>query len=283
MMQSDVQSTFGPEVRVIVARPVAVNLRILAVSLYQQLSSLKFSLHQLETIVTDQKKVEEILKAPIVLMGTGMVMVPLNAMSQMIEIAKQLTLVGVKQSKPGRLKKDERNKNTFIDLTEFAKFNPLRSDIEAGICPIPIFEISPDKIEKISSGVNLDDVRAILDEFDIYKYFYPSPDQLALGLAHRGANSTQLMEGLTAPPRIGHPYSSAEMVGKDTKLEKILNTLQEAGMIAEGEFGYNVTPKGEEVRVKVKFRPREGVVSKVLGRLQVKASILNIAKLKFGK
>ena len=53
---------------------------------------------------------------------------------------------------------------------------------------------------------------------------------------------------------------------------QMIDELQEKGLLVEGEAGFELTEAGQSVRGVVKFRPREGFISKLLQRLNVTVS-----------
>jgi hypothetical protein len=56
-------------------------------------------------------------------------------------------------------------------------------------------------------------------------------------------------------------------------LPDLIETLSELGYLAEGEHGVEVTPAGQTTRMQLKFRPREGLISKLINRFTVNANI----------
>jgi hypothetical protein len=50
----------------------------------------------------------------------------------------------------------------------------------------------------------------------------------------------------------------------------IVEQLVDQGLLVEGEIGFEVTKDGNTQRATVRFRPREGLISKICQRLNVK-------------
>ena len=63
------------------------------------------------------------------------------------------------------------------------------------------------------------------------------------------------------------------MLSPSIPVGKVIEELQQAGYVAEGEVELTLTPQGQEARTKVKFKPREGFLSKLLASLK---PIINI-------
>ncbi len=53
----------------------------------------------------------------------------------------------------------------------------------------------------------------------------------------------------------------------------MLESFKSAGYIAEGELSWEMTPEGKTVRQNVKFRPRESLISKVIGQFSAKLDL----------
>ena len=148
-----------------------------------------------------------------------------------------------------------------------------RVDLRMGLCPVVLDDFSLDEIEGICSGRNPDDTRGILQRLHLLQYFFPSPDQLALGLIERGAPTPSgLLSNLEAAPHLGHPYASPELMSP-ASLPDVVEALQERGLVVEGEMSLEVTPAGNTIRSSVRFKPREGLVSKLLNRVSVTLSL----------
>jgi hypothetical protein len=52
-----------------------------------------------------------------------------------------------------------------------------------------------------------------------------------------------------------------------------VEALEDKGLVVDGEFGVSVTPSGTEVRANVKFRSKEGALSKLWNRVNVNVGL----------
>lgn len=151
-----------------------------------------------------------------------------------------------------------------------------RIDLKTGLCPIPMDDFSTTDIEMMCSARNLDDTRTLLQRLQLLQYFFPPPDQLALGLIDRGElTPSRVLSDLEAAPQLGHPYAAAEIISV-TSLSQIVEALQEQGLVVEGEMSLEVTPAGKTIRSSVQFKPREGLVSKLLNRVSVTLNLKDL-------
>jgi|SRR5665213_200553 len=70
-------------------------------------------------------------------------------------------------------------------------------------------------------------------------------------------------------PQLGHPYGPTALVSENTKLTDMIDALGERGMIVEGELGLEVGPGGKQIRTSLKFKPQEGLLSKIINRFSL--------------
>ena len=148
-----------------------------------------------------------------------------------------------------------------------------RIDLATGTCPFFIDLLGPHAFECIQDGDDTKAVRDVLESLDILQYFFPAPDQLALGIADRYACSpTELAASVSSAESLGHPLSKSEVVSV-SELTGMVIALQNCGLVVEGEGKFELTPKGQSIRTTVRFKPRESVVSKILNRVSVNLSL----------
>jgi hypothetical protein len=81
-------------------------------------------------------------------------------------------------------------------------------------------------------------------------------------------------------PEIGHPYGDMEVVGNNVAIPDIIEMLQDRGLLVEGELGMEVGPTGKSIRQTVRFKPREGFISKLISRFSFKVDLKNVIGLK---
>jgi hypothetical protein len=139
---------------------------------------------------------------------------------------------------------------------------------------MPLYEFLGDDWELIASGVDHDAIRERLSRAGVLQYFFPPMDQTALGFVDWGlANPEKLKEQLPLAPRLGHPFEGAELVSPDVGIEEIIDALQDRGLIVEGEAGLETSTEGNKLRLDVKFRPREGLLSKLINRTNLQVNL----------
>lgn len=156
--------------------------------------------------------------------------------------------------------------------------DPVQQDAKMGIGTIPIYEFSASEIETVRQDKGVESMRELLTQKGVLQYFFPAPDQLALGLVERGniINTSRLIETTQAAPNLGHPFGSPEIVTPGYSVMKIIDELQDRKLIIEGETALEITPEGNSIRQIVKFRPREGLVSKLIKRFSFNFDLKNL-------
>jgi len=124
------------------------------------------------------------------------------------------------------------------------------------------------------NGTAFDDIEASWKTRGIYQYFFPPPDQIALGLVERSAAGlSTVSSALEIAPKIGHPHGASELVNVQANASKLVEELTAVGLLVEGEMGLEMTEAGVQTRATVKFRPREGFLSKLVQRFTVNANV----------
>jgi hypothetical protein len=122
--------------------------------------------------------------------------------------------------------------------------------------------------------MEIDECKNLLRKHNIYQYFYPAPDQLALGLAERGSvTPEQLIQELEKTPNEGHSFSKPEFLDTSSSLKNIVHELKEEGLLVEGDLGLEITKEGQTIRAQVRFSPREGLVKKLSRIFSLTANI----------
>ena len=166
-----------------------------------------------------------------------------------------------------------------VDFSKLLANVAPHTDSELGVCAIPVHEFDPNELEVIHSGTDSDAIGTILRQHDILQYFFPAPDQTALGLIDRGQHSIQSIDEIArVAPELGHPYGSSEIVTAES-LPSLIDELQERKLVVEGEVGLELTADGEQQRATIKFKPREGLISKIINRITVKINLKNVIKI----
>jgi hypothetical protein len=63
-------------------------------------------------------------------------------------------------------------------------------------------------------------------------------------------------------------------------VSEALDALQDRGLLAEGKIGLEVASAGQQVRASLKFKPREGLIPKVIVRYSFSVDLKNLIGLK---
>lgn len=159
--------------------------------------------------------------------------------------------------------------NSLLDiglamLRNFSRVDNLLSDRESGICPIPTYEFTETDWELLLSGTRIDDVQERLRRMDVYQYFYPSKDALTLGLVDRGVQSVDAINGgINQAQADGHIMMPNTILDSAADVQDIVSELRRSGLMVEGEMEWEVTEDGKNVRNLVRFRPSEGLISRI--------------------
>jgi hypothetical protein len=269
LMQVDIQATM-PGARVLLARPIAFDAASFARRFVEQMGRPDIDLQEWGNSLKDPPtKPGEVHPALTKLLGPFVAVlenVKLPPMNQVLAFVQQAALIDwVSALKSG----------STIPLANLLTMDSMEADRAYGICPIPMYELSDRDWELLLSGGNLGDIQERLKALGVFQYFFPPPDQIALGMVERdGANVASISSAVDAAPKIGHPLGPSELVSSSgTFMPEMVAELIDHGLLVEGEFGLEVTPSGTNVRSMVKFRPREGVLSKLIQRFSVNANV----------
>lgn len=284
MMQVDVQATM-PDARVLVARPVAIDLPELLRRVVKPLGLSEIDIASARSWFQALRNDREANDKLVAGLGVDKALEGSFAMFGKADMPVMPLILGL-ISQAGDLPWSDIGKifgdtaaTGSLDLTALLATDSLGADLRAGVCPIPLYELDEPDIEMFVTGTDLDAVRARLRALGIHQYFFPSRDQLALGLVDQGLRTgseiTQI--GETAP-LLGHPFGQAELVEKSADFVATLAALKEAGLIAEGELGIEIAEPGRTIRSTIKVRPREGLLTKIINRISVSISPLDLFK-----
>jgi hypothetical protein len=167
-----------------------------------------------------------------------------------------------------------------IRLEKLVGLDPTELDRHLGVCPIPLYELEQTDADVIREGKDLDGIRDILRCRQILQFFFPSPDHLALGLVDRGLRSpTSVLNELSKAPDIGHPFGPAELTPRETAIGETIDALEDKGYLVEGDIGIEMTGAARSVRASIRFKPREGIVSKLVSNVSIKLDLKDLFKL----
>jgi hypothetical protein len=284
LAQSDIQANI-PSLQVIMARPIAVNVPGLANTVSGLLgrSSMKLDeltkygpqlseyLSALTKYLPNQKEEAFKLFRPIMEIINSFEAAPLNVTSQILEIMQQLGKIRVETideiSQASSTENPVSTKKLVLHLERLMSTDPTEDDRQLGICAVPLYGFSPSEVEIIQRGADIEAIKDLLRRHNLLQYFFPAPDQLALGLVDRGATKIgHLLDHLTQAPSLGHPFGPSEITPPAIPVTKVIDALQERKLLVEGEIGLEITQEGHSIRTAVRFKPREGLLSKLINR-----------------
>lgn len=264
MMQADIQSAFS-SIHVIVAKPILMNLQGIARSVIKESISDesddnlkdKFLMQLGKQLFQSEISEIDVLE----LSGMHQYMQAIFDINQVFEMAS-----------------DKPIKSDADKLAELISKEPDKQEKVLGLCPIPIYDFSKEDFEILLSGRDIEAARVILNRLSILQYFFPPPDNLALGIIDRAPidNSRQLINQLKQVPELGHPFGDYEIVQSKTSINDMIDKLRERKLLVEGEIGFELTPEGESIRSTIRFKPREGLLSKIINRFSLNIDLKDL-------
>jgi hypothetical protein len=282
LAQADIQA-IAPSTKIILARPIAINLQSFALSVIGQLGAARLPFSQLTPAnpedTNEKMRVQELFQS--LLGGTiesvsrPFKYVELNTISFVKELVQQLSLVQLdglnSAERPGV---PDFKQTPMLILEQLVSFDPVAVDRSGGVCAIPLYQLEDDDFDTFSRG-DEDSARACLMKHHVFQYFFPPADQIALAASDRGVVSTpeSLYKYVTTAPEIGHPLAPNELVDPHARITELVDALQDRGLLVEGSGAIEISPTGQEVRAELKFRPREGLMEKLSRVLSVKVDI----------
>lgn len=288
LVQGDVQSAY-PEKNVLLVRPIVIDLSAIAKKVFQSIEFAELGPVELEALGTYLKALQEnpadITKSeksdrlknlsPEALVkafdaiGKAFNHVYLPPVDQIVSVIQQASNIDWDVFKNSIASDAQKPIFSFGKLLEF---DALAADRSLGVCPLPLYEFTENDWDLFFNS-RTEDIQQRLQDLNIYQYFYPSPDHLTLGFVERGlSKEAEVKDAVDAAPSIGHPFGRMEIISAND-IAGILDGLKGAGYVAEGEYGIEITPTGDTVRSTIKFRPREGVITRILNRISLNLSL----------
>ncbi len=173
----------------------------------------------------------------------------LNLVAAWKDVVQQLSLIEVEAAEvptEGEKESEEGAKAPPIfDLRKLIAYDPVSVDRSLGVCSIPLYDFTPENVEVFHSGKDVDTARELLKQKDVFQYFFPAADQLALGFVdEEHLPVSEVVDRLNKTPEVGHPFGQLELVAAETKVRDIVDALQDRGLLVEGEMGVEITPDG---------------------------------------
>jgi hypothetical protein len=282
MAHADIQSALK-SVRVVVARPIAINLANASRALTTAFGNSALGLSDLEKI-KDTTFSDNVVKPVLEKAGIAFAMAFPNLLPNILQAIEQLSKIKVDNFENLKTNIERKTDGTVEMTTPFSfnlealnKYDPTVQDLKFGICPVPLYDFSEPDTDLLLAGTDMDAIREVLKKHGILQYFYPAPDELALGLVDRGVKKpSELIEQLEQVPELGHPYGETEITSPVKSMAEIVDELRERKLIVEGEISMETTAGGEAIRQTVRFKPKEGLLSKLINRFELKIDLKDL-------
>jgi hypothetical protein len=277
LMRVDVQATM-PGARVLVARPLAIDIAHTTRSLFTTKSGSLDLMKVLElaNILGAGQMVQPMLEARYgdefrrLMADVGRSNLPIR--SHFLNLIEQAANINWSKIKDAGF--TEASSLAFEVVEQVAKSDNLAGDRKHGVCPVPTYELTEKDWDLFGSGRHIDEVQERLKALNIYQYFYPPADSVALGLIDRDVGTeAEIQKGFDIAEKGGHVLSKNELLPEAKDLPELLEALKAQGYVAEGEYSYEATEEGRTVRKSVKVRPRESFLTKIINRINLNASI----------
>jgi hypothetical protein len=276
LTQVDIQGSM-PDVRVLVARPIAIDLGVLARRLANFLGSERIRLGEVTKTMQrfqalpkpkQERLTQRFFGEALAGMAGAFKHVTLPTVAQIVAVIQQAA--NIDWSSVLNSSGERKDQELEIPLSGLLSVDNLAIDRSHGVCPIPLFEFTEEDWALFSSADDVAAIRIRLEELGIYQYFFPQIDELTLGFVDRGATQSQSIgRAVAATDQLGHPIQTAGIIESEKELRDVVSGLREAGYLIEGELGLEVSPSGRTFRATVKYRPKESLFTKVLNRISV--------------
>ena len=285
LSHADIQATM-PGMKVIMVRPIATNLSIFAKVLTEIVGTKKIGTDEWKWLSENAndlkdaaKQFGEDLKNKLqnyTIINTNIA--SLNWSAVLKNIIDQLFVIKTELEKT-RSVQDANGKLwdkhiPTLDLSPLINYDPTEKDRNMGVCPMPLYNLSENQVETFHSGSDIEQIRAVLKLQDIFQYFFPPPDHIALGLIDEiPISENKLVDHLNFVPSLGHPFGKYEILSEDVSISDVIEALISKKLMVEGETGFEITPQGKTIRASVRFKPRESFLEKLSDTLSLKLDL----------
>lgn len=277
LAQADIQAAI-PSIKIVMARPVAINLQPIAMVLMEKLGGVRIPFSRFELLSSKEKGeqyAKELLNDVGEIVARPYLYVQLNTLSLWKEVIQQLSLLqfegfsGKQEDQPPDLKA-----MPMMILEQLLRYDPVAVDRSGGVCAVPLHLLDQADFEAIARG-DADYARACLVRHGVFQYFFPPADQIALAAVDRGEATTAdaISRRVEMAPDLGHPLAPNELVDPQAHVMDLVDALKDRKLIIEGNMSIEVSPTGRTVRSEVKFRPREGVMEKLARVISIKVDM----------
>jgi hypothetical protein len=263
LVQADIQAAYS-NYHVLSIRPAVVSIPKVAEAIQAAFGSTFLSKEFLEAIKRDTSLIKNLIEPNLKHLGTLVKSVSIRPLPQWLELIQQLARLDIRLV-------DVATGDHSVDLTNVIAYDPIAADRTVGVCGFPLYEFSVEDINLIASSPSPEEVAECLKSRNIFQYFFPGADQLALGLVDRGIRRVDdIRNEIIRAPDLGHPLGEMEIVDKNADMLDVIDALRSRNMLVEGELGLDISDKGKSARCQIKFTPKEGVISRFFSRLSLK-------------
>lgn len=279
LAQADIQGSLG-KLRVVMARPIALNLAAVASVLTDSLGTVRLGQREL-ALAQQRPKVFERAMKRFVRKNENLVkrllfqanqIAELDLLTVWQEVLQQISLVDFEPN--ADLMTEESLPDYDVELGRIVALDPAEHDRRQGVCSVPLYDFQYEEIEIFHRGRDIEAAKEILRRHQLIQYFFPTPDHVALGLVGRDRQpEARIAATVGSLPHMGHPLAKNEIVDPVLEVAEVIQALKDKGYVAEGEFGVEITSEGRKVRQTVQFKPREGIFAKIARVLSVKIDL----------
>jgi hypothetical protein len=275
MMQVDIQTTM-PDAKVLLVRPIAFGIDSIARQLMTEIGKAEINFSEImskaEALKSQDGSTAAVPAFDRTMESAFGVLKRMNLppLHQWMSAIQQLSLIDWETT--FRDVKDPAG--IILPFANLITLDLMAFDREVGICPVPLYDLSDQDWATLHSGKDPDEVVDCLRRHGVFQFFFPPADQLALAIADRNSGTENaIISAVNLAPELGHPFGDLELLPKGVSITDLIDALTEQGLVVEGELGMEVTQTGTAARATVKFKPREGVVSKLLNKLGLTVNV----------
>lgn len=286
LAQADIQAAMDGT-KVVMARPVPINLRLVAQFLQKELGSTRFALTPAKPVTGRGKRLRknstgneafspelsERIKSEILERGAlPFLNAELNTHSVWKELIYQLSFLQFEgfdtYVAEGGLKQVP-----AIMFEQLLSFDPVAIDRSSGVCAVPLYELQEGDYELVASGKS-EETKELLARHHVLQYFFPPADQIALATVEQGVTErADVTRRVELASELGHPLAPNELVAMNTKMNELVDELLRKGFLVEGTASMEMSKTGSAVRAEIKYRPREGFLKKLSRVLSMKVDL----------
>ncbi|MFC2248027.1 hypothetical protein ACETRX_00225 [Labrys portucalensis] len=225
LMQVDIQGTL-PDARVLVARPIPFNIShtlkqiFLSASGQVDIGKLTQTIDLIKSPKDNDEKIKELYGPAVATFVDNASKIKLPPLSYIIDALQQLSILDWH----GIFMKDGVPLQKIFEATNLLmNYDNMQGDRENGICPLPTYEFMPVDWELLRSGSDVDAIQQRLRDFNIYQYFFPPADGVALSLIdnHLGT-AGDISKGLQIATERGHIISRNDIVPDANSIPELL-------------------------------------------------------------